>query len=283
MTGSGSPGFLDTPSRPTKPRSRGVTHVIDSGVPLRNLWWLLTSYGCFVDVWKFGFGTAYLDPRIATKVDAVKTHQVKACPGGTLLEAAWAQGRSERFFDWALRTGFDCVEVSRGASGMSPDSKQALIRSAHRHGFEVFSEIGSKDPDEPAIAGAWVSEARADVAAGAAWLVAEGRDSGTVGLYERDGAIRAELVDALGALGGSVAVIFEAPLRKQQAWLINQLGCNVNLGNIAPTDVLALEALRQGLRSDTMQRVAAVGGCASEHNAVVGTPTEGRDDRGNRQ
>ena len=250
---SESPGFLETAARTAKPRRRGITHVIDKGMPLAGMDALLNAHSGFVDVWKFGFGTAHVDPTIESKIELLRSHEIKACPGGTLLEAAWWQGRSEKFFEWVQCLGFECVEVSRGASGLPPASKLDLIAAARERGFEVFAEVGSKDPCEPALPGEWLEEARRDLDGGACWLVAEGRDSGTVGIYTADGTVRIDLIEALQRLGEDAPVVYEAPRREQQAWLINHLGSNVNLANIAPEEVLGVETLRRGLRSDTMR------------------------------
>ncbi len=245
--------FLRTTGRTAKPRRRGVTHVIDKGTPLAAIEARLQEHGALVDFWKFGFGTAYIDPAVASKIEVLWAHEVKACPGGTLLEAAWRQGRSDEFFRWAEGLGFGCVEVSRGATGMPRGAKAELIATARVRGFEVFAEVGSKDAGEPALPDRWQEEARGDIDSGADWLVAEGRASGTVGLYESDGSVRADLVDALERLGGDAQVVYEAPRVQQQAWLVNRLGADVNLANVAPDGVLALEALRLGLRADTMR------------------------------
>ena len=253
MSISESRRFLETAARTAKPRRQGITHVIDKGTPLAVMEELLGAHAAFVDVWKFGFGTAYVDDTVGAKVELLRRHQVKACPGGTLLEAAWWQGRSAEFFEWADWLGFSCVEVSRGATGLPASSKRRLIAAARGDGFDVFAEVGSKDPHEPALASEWLDEARSDLDCGASWLVAEGRESGTVGLYTADGSVRTDLVEALERLGEDAPVVYEAPLRSQQAWLVNHLGANVNLANIAPAEVLGVEALRQGLRSDTLR------------------------------
>lgn len=245
--------FLETAARTVKPRRAGVTHVIDKGTPAAAIEALLADVGANVDVWKFGFGTAYVDRTVATKIEVLRLHGVKACPGGTLAEAAWLQGQAETFFDWAGGLGFDCVEVSRGATGLPAAVKRDLIAGARTRGFEVFAEVGSKDPGHPAHPREWADEARRDLESGASWLVAEGRESGTAGLYDDDGVVRAALVEALETLGDEVPVIYEAPRREQQAWLVNRLGANANLANITPGEVLAVEALRLGLRVDTMR------------------------------
>ena len=250
---SESPRFLETAARTSKPRRRGITHIIDKGTPLAVIAELLEAQGALIDVWKFGFGTAYVDDTVGAKVELLRTHEVKACPGGTLLEAAWRQDSSAEFLEWAGCLGFDCVEVSRGATAMPASSKRGLIATARDRGFEVFAEVGSKNPHESALPSEWLEEARGDLDCGADWLVAEGRESGTVGLYTADGSVRADLVEALGRLGEDApVVVYEAPLRQQQAWLVNHLGANVNLANISPDGVLALEALRLGLRADTI-------------------------------
>ena len=250
---SESPRFLETAARTSKPRRSGITHVIDTGTPLAVMEGLLEAHGAFVDVWKFGFGTAYVDDTVGAKIALLRNRDVKACPGGTLLEAAWWQGRSEEFLGWARDLGFVCAEVSRGATDLPAAAKLDLIARARHHGFEVFSEVGGKDPSEPVRPDQWLDEARRDIDNGACWLVAEGRESGTVGLYTADGLVRADLVDALEGLGADTPVVYEAPRREQQAWLVNHLGTNVNLANISRDEVLAVEALRRGLRSDTLR------------------------------
>ena len=258
LPGPTAVGFLDLPRRTSKPRRRGITHAFDKGAPLAEIEARLKSAGDFVDVWKFGFGTSYLDPEAAAKNAALRRCGVKACPGGTLLEAAWAQSRVEAFFEWADAAGFDCVEVSRGATCLPLEAKHKLVAQAAGCGFQVFAEVGSKDPAQPVTPGAWIEEARADAGAGAEWIVAEGRESGDVGLYRADGSVRADLVDALETLTARVPVVYEAPRRAQQAWLIARLGPDVNLGNVAPADVLGLEAMRNGLRADTFSAVESV-------------------------
>ena len=282
MPTSESPRFLETAARTTKPRRSGITHVIDTGTPLGGIDERLQAHGAFVDVWKFGFGTAYLDRDVASKIELLQSHQVKACPGGTLLEAAWWQGRSEEFFGWVRDLGFDCVEVSRGSTGMPPSAKLALIAAGRSHGFEVFAEVGSKDPGQPARPDQWLEEARRDIDSGACWLVAEGRESGTVGLYTADGLVRTDLVDALESLEPDAPVVYEAPRRVQQAWLVNHLGTNVNLANVSGEELLAVEALRRGLRSDTLRMrlpAGAGGGDPFPQPAEASQPTLGASPR----
>jgi phosphosulfolactate synthase len=245
------PAFLTVPERADKPRRRGITHVLDKGLPVGEAEDLLGVCGEYMDVWKLGWGTAYLDPGVPDKIALLAEHGVLACPGGTLLEVAWQQGVVEDFLDWAGRSGFPCVEVSCGAVAMTATEKRALVAAAAER-FIVLGEIGAKDPRVEVSAAAWARAAAADLEAGATWVVTEGRESGTVGLYSPDGQVRGDVVDAVVAAVGVDSTVFEAPRKDQQAWLIRRFGADVNLGNVAPNEVLALEALRLGLRADTI-------------------------------
>lgn len=244
------PSFLDLPERTGKPRRHGLTVVIDGGLPAADVAALLPSIGPYVDVWKLGWGTAYLDLTVADKLARLADHGILGCTGGTLLEIAARAGRAEACLEWAGETGFPCVEVSNGLRAMAPAAKTDLIQRAARD-FTVISEVGAKDGAVPADPDEWSREVVADLGAGAAWVVAEGRESGTVGLFEPDGTPRPGIVAAVTAAAGTEAVVFEAPRKDQQAWFIARFGANVNLANIAPREVLGLEALRLGLRADT--------------------------------
>lgn len=247
------------PSRPAKPRSSGVTHVLDGGLDLVSTQAALDAVAPLIDIWKFGWGTAYLDRQLDEKLEALRAAGVLSCTGGTLLEIAWVQGKTVGFFEWAVEVGIDCVEVSNGATGLPVAAKRELMAEASERGLIVFSEVGSKDPDAIVDACEWVDEIVGDLAAGASWVVAEGRESGTVGMYDASGAVRDDLVDAIDAEVDADRVIYEAPHRHQQAALLRRLGPSVNLGNIATSDVLGVETLRAGLRTDTIGIWAAVG------------------------
>ncbi len=256
------PGFLSLPERTAKPRGRGVTHVLDKGMPAGEVEALLRVCGAYIDVWKFGWGTAYLDPGLEDKLALLDGLGVLACAGGTLLEVAWQQGVEDDYLDWAAATGFPCVEVSCGAVSMSAAQKRSLIEKAADR-FIVLGEIGAKDPLVEVVPLRWALAAQADLAAGATWVVTEGRESGTVGLFDQAGEVRVEVVDAVVAAIGVDACLFEAPRKDQQAWLIRRFGPDVNLGNVSPAEVLALEALRLGLRADTMNMLTPSEGPAS--------------------
>ncbi|MCW2498642.1 MAG: Phosphosulfolactate synthase [Frankiales bacterium] len=244
------PSFLTLPARTAKPRRRGITHVLDKGMPVAEVAPLLGVCGDYVDVWKLGWGTAYLDPGLAEKLAVLDGHGVLACLGGTLLEVAWQQGAVEPYLDWAGELGFPCVEVSCGVAAMSVTDKRELVELAAER-FIVLAEIGVKDADATVSPSAWAADATADLEAGATWIVTEGRESGTVGLFDPTGEVRSDVVDAVVDAVGLDTTVFEAPLKEQQAWLIRRFGPDVNLANVAPSDALGLEALRVGLRADT--------------------------------
>ena len=244
------PDFLELPPRSHKPRSRGLTCAVDGGLPLAEVAALLDAAGPHLDVWKLGWGTAYLDPRVGEKLELMAHEGILACPGGTLLELAARQGRVEECLEWAASAGFRAVEVSEGLGPLGRPAKAALLRRAALD-FTVFAEVGAKDPAVPVDAGTWARAACADLDAGASWVVAEGRESGTVGVYGPDGSVRAGVVEALVTAVGIDHIIFEAPRKDQQAWFIRTLGPDVNLANVAPREALGLEALRLGLRADT--------------------------------
>jgi phosphosulfolactate synthase len=248
--------FLDLPPRPPKPRAIGLTHVLDKGLPAADLPARLATFGQFVDVWKFGWGTAYLDPGVDTKLALLAAHEIRACVGGTLLEVAWSQDKVSEFLAWAAGLKFPCIEVSRGGVAMPLDDKRDLIRLAWGAGFTVVSEVGAKDPAAAALPEQWTEEVAGDLAAGASLVLTEGRESGTVGVFREDGSVRCDLVEALVGSVGLSKVVFEAPRKDQQAWFINRFGPEVNLANVALDECLGLEALRLGLRADTLGPVA---------------------------
>lgn len=244
------PSFLSVPDRGAKPRVRGITHVLDIGVTAATTADVLASTGPYLDIWKTGWGTAYVDPGIGDKLALLRRHGVATCLGGTMLEIAWSQGTVDACLDWAATIGFTHVEVSRGTMPIGPADKRDLVRRASGR-FTVLAEVGTKDPADLPDPGAWRDEAVADRDAGAAFVVAEGRASGTVGIYDGHGRPRDAVVEALVEAAGVDHVVFEAPRTAQQAWFVRRFGPEVNLGNIATTDVLGLETLRLGLRSDT--------------------------------
>ena len=220
-------------------------------MPLSALSALLETIAEYVDIWKFGWGTSYVDREVRQKVLLLRSHDVLVTPGGTLLEAAWMRGRVDGFFRWADEVGFPAVEVSNGAVAMPRAEKRRLISRA-REGFVVLSEVGQKDTAVPVVGGEWAEAAADDLEAGAAHVLVEGRESGRVGLYTPDGGVREALVDSLLARVPAGRLIFEAPKSSQQAWFVRRLGHDVNLGNVRPDEAVGLETLRLGLRADTL-------------------------------
>ena len=191
-------------------------------------------------------------PQLAAKLDLLARHRVLASPGGTLLEIAWAQGRELEFLDWACDRGFPCVEVSAGTVSMDDAAKLDLIATAAER-FIVLAEVGSKDEAVHMTPEQWARAAARDLEAGATWVLAEGRASGTVGIYQRSGAVRDDVVGALASAVGPDCVVFEAPREEQQAWFVRRFGPDVNLANVPPADALGLETFRLSLRADTYQ------------------------------
>jgi phosphosulfolactate synthase len=245
-----SRSFLSLPRRGSKPRAVGLTHVLDKGLTLEATSAVLAAVGDEVDVWKFGWGVAYIDPGLTPKLACLREHHVAACLGGTLLEIAWAQDKARECLAWAERVGFDAVEVSRGVAPMPLDDKRELIKVASES-FVVFAETGTKDANVVLSVDEWRDEITHDLAAGARWVVTEGRESGTVGIYDGAGRPHLDIIEAAVDAAGLDRVLFEAPRKDQQAWLINRYGPEVNLANIAPDDVLPMTTLRLGLRADS--------------------------------
>jgi phosphosulfolactate synthase len=244
------PDFLDLPARTAKPRGTGITHVLDRGIPLTQSADLLAMSEPYVDVWKLGWGISYLDPNLTAKLELLAAHGVLASPGGTLLEIAWAQGRATEFLDWARSCGFPCVEVSNGTVPMDHAAKRELIAEAARH-FIVLAEVGPKDPGVHMTPAQWAQALSHDLEAGATWVLAEGRASGTAGIYDAAGTVREDVISALVSVADPDFMVFEAPRESQQAWFVRRFGPDVNLANVHPGDVLGLETLRLSLRADT--------------------------------
>ena len=245
------PTFLELPARAVKPRSRGITHVLDSGLTPEATRAFLGQTGHLVDIVKVGWGIGYVDPALSTRVGICTDHGCPVSLGGTLFEVAALQDRVSELRDWALSVGMTHIEVSNGLRALSASRKQALVRELAAD-FVVLAETGAKEGNYPPTPAEWGEEMARDLDAGASWVIAEGRESGTVGLYHSDQGIREDLVTAILAWIPADKVIFEAPGKSQQAWFVRQLGADVNIGNVAPASVLALETLRLGLRADTV-------------------------------
>ena len=242
--------FLDLPDRSTKPRERGITHVIDRGLSVAEVDGLIEVAGASVDVVKLGWGTAVATANLEAKLARYRAHDIPVVLGGTLTELAIMQGRVDGLIAWLRELGIRHVEVSDGTVAIDPATKRELITRLAKE-FTVFSEVGSKDSEEIMAPYRWVEQIRAELEAGAWKVVAEARESGNAGIYRPDGELRMGLIDEIAHAVDPASLIFEAPRKAQQVWFLRRFGPDCNLGNIAPGDVLALETLRLGLRSDT--------------------------------
>jgi phosphosulfolactate synthase len=247
--------FLDLPRRSAKPRPDGLTMVIDNGLP--HGWFVdaVTMNAPYIDVVKFGWGTAIVTPDIERKFEVLRNLDIPYYFGGTLFEKFVAQNRFESFMTLCRLCGCTMVEVSNGTITLSNDDKADYISRCAQE-FSVLSEVGFKDQgrSEAMGAGEWAQAIAQDLAAGAQRVITEARESGRSGICDANGRPRRDLVDAILASGIDPAqLIFEAPNKDLQTYWITLLGSNVNLGNIAPGDVVGLETLRLGLRSDTLE------------------------------
>lgn len=244
-----------------RPRTIGVTMVIDSGVGVSALRDLLALAGEHIDHWKFGFGTSALMPLtiLEEKLALLHEHDIVTYPGGTLLEAAIVQEHCRVFMKRAKDLGFKAVEVSEGTIELPGDRRRRVIDCALESGLVVVTEAGRKDPERQPSAAELAEQVLKDLAWGASWVIIEGRECGQgIGIYDREGEILTRVLDEILTLAGEAAsrLVWEAPLRHQQAYLVCRFGANVSLGNILPQDCLALEARRCGLRFETFSTVA---------------------------
>jgi phosphosulfolactate synthase len=251
--------FLDIPERSQKPRERGLTHVIDRGLSVAEVEGLIEVAGEAVDIVKLGWGTALVSANLKAKLERYAAHGIPVVLGGTLTELAIRQGKVEGLIAWLRELGLRHVEVSDGTIALDGEVKSHLIRSLVANEFIVLSEVGSKDADFIMAPYVWVEQIERDLEAGAWKVIAEARESGTAGIYRADGEVRTGLIDEIAHAIDTDKLIFEAPQREQQVWLLNKFGTESNLGNIVPGDVLSLETLRLGLRSDTVERFALGG------------------------
>ncbi len=232
--------------------------MIDRGLSIADVDGLLEVAGGCVDVVKLGWGTALVSANLHPKLERYAAHGIPVVLGGTLTELAIRQGRVDGLIAWLRELGLRHVEVSDGTIALDATVKRELISRLARE-FTVLAEVGSKDADFIMAPYVWVEQIERDLDAGAWKVIAEARESGTAGIYRADGEVRTGLIDEIAHAVNIEQLIFEAPLRAQQVWLLKRFGTECNLGNIAPADVLSLETLRLGLRSDTVERFALGG------------------------
>lgn len=247
--------------REQAPRKSGLTMVIDKGLGISSTSDLLEICGSLIDHWKCTFGTSAFVPTdvLRRKLLYLTSHGVMTYPGGTLLEVAIVRSSCRIFMQHAHMLGFSAVEISDGTIPLPLHRRRNVIRCAIDHGLTPITEVGKKDPAQQPTALQLADQALQDIEWGAAYVTVEARESGQgIGIFEENGAVRVDDVDVIRERMGSLVdrLIWEAPLKNQQAFLIQQFGPNVNLGNIPPGEVLALESLRAGLRFETFYRIA---------------------------
>jgi phosphosulfolactate synthase len=246
--------LLDLPERSDKPREQGLTHVLDRGLSVAEVEGMAEVAGEYVDVVKLGWGTALASGNLERKLECYRRHELPVMFGGTLTELAIAQDRLDQLVDWMRELGLRYIEISDGTIELRHDDKLELIRRLSGE-FTVLSEVGSKDDTRIMAPYRWVEQIQRELEAGAWKVIAEARESGTAGIFRHDGEVRMGLIDEIVHAVAPEQILFEAPQKDQQVWFVRRFGANVNLGNITPEDVLSLETIRVGLRSDTASSV----------------------------
>lgn len=246
-----------------KPRKRGVTMLLDRCQGLSTTADLLEMVGDYIDQIKFSFGTSVLlhEAFIRRKNELIRAYNIDTFPGGTLAEVMLVQQRYPDFLKRAKYLGFSAIEISDGTITMPKELRNSAIKRALDAGFKVISEVGKKDPTIEISEEQTCEQILSDLEQGVEKVIVEGRESGAgIGIYDANGAIRRDRLDALSRMLGDALdqVMWEAPRTSQQAQLVMQFGPNVSLGNVKPRDVLGLEALRCGLRYETFRKFSPV-------------------------
>lgn len=251
--------FIDILARSEKPRSRGLTMVLDKAVGPSGVEDLLQA-AAYLDIIKLGWATPRLipDQALRKKIALLREHGINVGNGGTLLEIAWQQKKTDEFFTYCREIGLTHIEVSNGVVEITDEEKAALIKAASDQGFFVMSEVGKKDPAADRLLSLKdrVREAQSDLAAGAHYVIIEAREGGrNLGVYDERGTLKEDMARYLAEEIGLENLMFEAPEKHQQAELILLFGPDVNLGNIRTEDIIPLETLRRGIRGDTCGRL----------------------------
>src|ERR1035437_9850858 len=237
------------PKRAKRPRKDGVTMVMDKGLSLRQAEDMLDSSGDFIDFVKLGFGTSVITKNLAEKIKLYQQASIKTYFGGTLFEAFVIRNMFDDYCSFIDKYKLDAAEVSDGSIEIKHDKKCEYISKLAKN-YTVLSEVGSKEEGVIIRPAMWIKMMNTELEAGSWKVIAEARESGTVGIYRSSGHAHTSLVGKITSSVKQENVIWEAPNKSQQAWWIKQLGSNVNLGNIAPNEALSLETPRLGLRGD---------------------------------
>ena len=242
--------LTEIPARTIKPRENGITMVMDKGKSIREAEDFLSVNQKYTDIIKLGFGTSIITPNIADKIKIYQKEEILVYTGGTLFEAFAIRNQLDDYKRYMNSLNLNIVEISDGSMTLNHEKKCEMIAEFSKD-FIVISEVGSKDPGIKMHNIDWVKCMQNELSAGSWKIIAEARESGNVGIYNDDGEIKSDIVNTIMQKMPADKIIWEAPSKDQQTWFIKQYGANINLGNISPCDVIPLECLRIGLRSDT--------------------------------
>ncbi|WP_127132287.1 phosphosulfolactate synthase [Pseudoflavitalea rhizosphaerae] len=238
------------PERTAQPRNDGVTMVMDKGLSISEVHNFMEISRPHVDIVKLGFGTSFVTPNLKEKIKVYQSYNIPIYFGGTLFEAFLIRNQFDDYINVCKEYGISYMEVSDGSITIPHAEKCGYIEKLTKHGT-VLSEVGSKDAAHIIPPYKWIELMRAELNAGSSYVIAEAREAGNVGIYRGSGEVREGLVQEILTQIPGEKILWEAPQKAQQLYFIELLGCNVNLGNIAPTEVIPLEAMRVGLRGDT--------------------------------
>ena len=238
------------PERNKKPRDHGITMVMDKGLSIEEAKNFLSVAHHHIDIIKLGFGTAYVTPDLKQKIEVYQGYDIPVYFGGTLFEAFLIRNQFQDFINICKEYNITYVEVSDGSIEIPHAEKCGYIEKLTKIGT-VLSEVGSKDAAHIMPPYKWIELMRAELEAGSTYVIAEAREAGNVGIYRGSGEVREGLVQEILTQIPEEKIIWEAPQKAQQLYFLELIGCNVNLGNIAPSEVIPLEAMRIGLRGDT--------------------------------
>lgn len=239
------------PQRTEKPRNTGITLALDSGFSVRQAEDFCSVASQHVDIVKLGWGTSYVTACLEDKLRVYREYDIPVYFGGTLFEAYILRDELDKYVEFLNLNEIGLVEVSNGTIRLSEHKKLDIINHLSNN-FTVLSEVGSKNPNDIIPPYKWVKMINNELEAGAWKVICEARESGTVGVFRPNGEVRSGLIEEITDQIPQGSLLFEAPQKDQQIWFIKKFGTNVNLGNIKPEEVISVETLRLGLRSDTL-------------------------------